>query len=231
MNKNLYNNKEEEHQHVVKLLSELPKENAPDNFEYNLSVKIKNKNFALNTKEPSVFASWKVLAPVFGTIAASVLVFFTVFNDSDSLENPFQMQPQLRTEMAGSLQKSSELISNFGNESKINQNDVVLKEEVFESEVLADVKISNVNRRARINKKKADFPFNDANATNLDEELGKSAKSRSASGNVSLVGGANPRSSFQGFYIRDEVDKEYVEALKARNDSLRKVLSLRKNSK
>lgn len=231
MNKNLYNNKEEEHQHVIKLLSELPKEIAPDNFEYNLSVKIKNKNFGLNTKEPSDFAPWKVLAPAFGTIAASVLVFFTVFNDSDSLENPFQMQPQLRTEMAGSLQKSSELISKFGNERKINQNDVVLKEELVDTEVLADVVANTVNHRARINKKKADFPFNDANATNLDEELGKSTNSRNVSGNVSLVGGANPRSSFQGFYIRDEVDKEYVEALKARNDSLRKVLSLRKNSK
>lgn len=229
MSNNLYNNKEEENQHVIKLLSELPKENAPDNFEYNLSVKIKNKNFGLSTKEPSVFAPWKVLVPAFGTIAASVLVFFTVFNDSNSLENPFQIQPQLRTELAGSLQKSSELISNFGNESKINQNDVVLKEEVVEFEILADVETNTINRRARTNKKKADFPFNDANATNLDEELSKSTNSRSVGGNVSLVGGANPRSSFQGFYIRDEVDKEYVEALKARNDSLRKALSLRKN--
>ena len=228
MNKGLYNNNEDQHQHVIKLLGELPKENAPDNFEYNLSVKIKNKNFGLNTKEPAVFAPWKVFAPVAGVLATSVVLFFTVFSNSETLENPFQIQPQLRTEMAGSLQKSSELISNFSSENKINQNDVVLKEEIVETEILADVETSNINRRARMSKKKADFPFNDANSTNLDEELSKSGTSNNIGGKTSLVGGAQPRSAFQGFYIREEVDKKYVEALKAKNDSLRKALSLRK---
>ncbi len=79
-----------------------------------------------------------------------------------------------------------------------------------------------------MSKKKADFPFNEANSTNLDEELSKTGNYRNINGKTSLVGGAKSRSAFQGFYIREEVDKEYVETLKARNDSLRKALSLRK---
>ena len=105
----------------------------------------------------------------------------------------------------------------------------MLKEETVEPEVLANIEADNVNQMPNISSKKEVFPFDHANATNLDEELSKNGNSRIIGGNASLVGGAKPRSSFQGFYIREEVDKEYVEALKARNDSLRKVLSLRKN--
>ena len=53
MKNNLYNSSDEEFQHVIKLLKELPKETAPSNFEYNLSVRIKNKNFDLKTSEKS----------------------------------------------------------------------------------------------------------------------------------------------------------------------------------
>jgi len=48
MKKDLYNSTNKEFNHVIKLLKELPKEQAPDNFEYNLLTKIKNKNFATN---------------------------------------------------------------------------------------------------------------------------------------------------------------------------------------
>jgi hypothetical protein len=40
MGKELYNNKSS----IEKILGELPKINAPDNFEYNLMTKIKNEN-------------------------------------------------------------------------------------------------------------------------------------------------------------------------------------------
>ena len=97
MNKNLYNNNDEEYQHVIKLLKELPKEKAPDNFEYNLKVKIDNKSFDLNTKESWSFPRWNIFVPAAGAVVASVIVFFTVFSNSDSIENPFQVQPKLRS--------------------------------------------------------------------------------------------------------------------------------------
>ena len=80
MNKNLYNNNDEEYQHVIKLLKELPKEKASDNFEYNLRVKIDNKNFDLNTKESRIFPRWNIFVPAAGAVVTSVIIFFTIFS-------------------------------------------------------------------------------------------------------------------------------------------------------
>ena len=78
MNKKLYNSNDEEHQHVIKLLRELPKEKAPDNFEYNLFTKIENKNFGLNTKEPKFTLPLKFLIPATGVMLSAVFLFFVV---------------------------------------------------------------------------------------------------------------------------------------------------------
>ena len=44
----------------------------------------------------------------------------------------------------------------------------------------------------------------------------------SQNGRATLVGGNNSSLFFDGFYIREEVDKKYVEAMKARLDSLKR---------
>lgn len=213
MNKNLYNSNDLEHQHVIKLLKELPKEKAPDNFEYNLSVKIKNKNFGLNTKEPRFLFPWKVFMPATGIVAA-MLLFFTFFGESETFENPFQLQPKLRTELNGNLQKTTQNLHD--NKNIISENDVILKNNKN------DVSQSSTKSKAivaKIENNKPNFPFN--NSTNLDEAITGNSKVN-ISNKASLAGGTDLQSSFNGFYIRNEVDKAYVEALKARMDSLKK---------
>ncbi len=61
MKKDHYSSKDEEYHHVIKLLNELPKERAPNNFEYNLNFKIKNKNFDINVKEPVCAPTSKIM--------------------------------------------------------------------------------------------------------------------------------------------------------------------------
>jgi len=57
----------------------------------------------------------------------------------------------------------------------------------------------------------------------LDEALNSAPRSTRISRNASLVG-KRSTTFFNGFYIREEVDKEYVEAMKARMDSLKKTM-------
>ena len=51
MEQKLYNSNDEQYKHVVNLLRELPKVKAENNFEYNLKVRIENKNFELKTEQ------------------------------------------------------------------------------------------------------------------------------------------------------------------------------------
>ncbi|MDX1699455.1 MAG: hypothetical protein R3250_02495 [Melioribacteraceae bacterium] len=227
MKKNLYNSNDEDHQHVINLLKELPREKAPDNFEYNLKVKIENKNFDLNTEKSNKFPVWKVLIPATGTAAAAILIFMISFGEPENLENPFQIEPQPR---AVTNNTGFEKISEGVNEKKtgiVSDNDVLITteaEDVYRSESRqadrTDVLISEPNV-------KPDFPFNNESSTNLDELRNQRSKSTIGS-SASLAGRSNSRSFFNGFYIREEVDKEYVDKLKARIDSLKKAERIKK---
>jgi hypothetical protein len=225
MKKDLYNSTNKEFNHVIKLLKELPKEQAPDNFEYNLLTKIKNKNFATNIPEKKTFYPWKIFIPATAGLVASLIVFTTFFNESDSLENPFQIEPKLRNEIGSTLLSSSNLISNLGNNSKISENDVVINEKL-ETEISEDnLKVNEklVAEKTQINAESPSevFTFDNYNSTNLDEVLGEKRNSPNFNRRAQLVGNNNS-SSFNGFYIREEVDKKYVETMKAKMDSLKK---------
>lgn len=216
MKKNVYNSNDSEYQHVIRLLKELPKEKASDNFEYNLGVKIKNKNFGLNTKEPRVLFPWKIFMPATGVAAAALLLFFTFFSESETFENPFQLQPKLRTELSASLQKNTQ--NTLDNNNFISENDVIFKNKI-DSDKTNKSPSKSKSIIASNENEKPNFPFN--NSTNLDEAITGNAEGK-ISNKASLAGRSNLQSSFNGFFIRNEVDKAYVEALKARMDSLKK---------
>jgi len=233
MKNNLYNTNDKEYKHVIKLLKNLPRENAPDNFEYNLSIKIKNKNFDLNTKEPWIFLPWKFLLPATGAVIASVIVFFTVFGDSSSFENPFHIQPKLRSELNSNILNSLKVLETLENKNIISDNDVVMKNETEagETTILSEAPVSKNKALAETEVKETNFPFQNYNSTNLDEVLSEKNNSTKISKRATLAG-RNNSSFFNGFYIREEVDKEYVEALKARMDSLKREMKIsRKKTK
>ncbi len=221
MKKNLYNSKDENYKHVVNLLKELPKVKAEDNFEYNLRVKIQNKNFGLKTEENVRFSLWKILVPTTSLVAASLLGFLFLLNNSnDNTENPFQLVPKLRTEAMGNLLISSD-------NAEISDSDVIIKKEnenISELNSLkgSENKIDYVSNDQAI--KKVDFPFKDYKSTNLDEAIGQNRNLPQSDIRATLVGRKNSNLYFDGFYIREEVDKKNVEAMKARLDSLKNVL-------
>jgi hypothetical protein len=216
MNKNFYNSNDEEHQHVIKLLKELPKEKAPDNFEYNLLTKINNKNFGLNTKEPKYLFPWKYLIPATGVMLSALLLFFVVIGENDTVENPFLFKPKLRTEIGSNILNSA--ANTLDNKNTISENDVIVQQDksISVAEKTSQAKKNPINETEL---QKPNFPFN--NSTNLDEAISENSKS-TANRRASLAANSNLESVFNGFYIRNEVDKKYVEALKARIDSLKR---------
>lgn len=221
MKKDHYNFNDDEYQHVIKLLNDLPKVNASENFQYNLNVKIENKQFELNTKEYHPILPWKIVVPASSAVAMVVL-FFTFFVESDNLENPFHIQPKLRNEITSNIFEANKSSDKLGN-SKISENDVILKDDIKSNEVhsLPNSVISEENIIA-------EFPFDASKSTDLDNIIADDESKTNISQRANLVGRSNNNSSFNGFFIREEINKEEFEALKARNDSLIKAFRERK---
>ena len=72
---------------------------------------------------------------------ASVLVIFISFDDTDSAENPFQIQPQLRNELSASILGNSGINNDLSPDTKISETDVVFKERI-EKEAITDEVVS-----------------------------------------------------------------------------------------
>ena len=225
MKKNLYNSNDESYKHVVNLLKELPKIKAEDNFEYNLKVKIQNKNFGLKSKEKTQFPFWKVLFPASSFVAASLIGILFIMNDTNEIiDNPFEITPKLRTETMSSLLSTV-------NTEEISDSDVIIKQEKnnFTSSTPL-VKKEKAYAELKQPTNRVVFPFKDYNSTDLDEVMTDNNKLPQSNNRATLVGRNNSNLYFDGFYIREEVDKKYVEAMKARLDSLKNELKNENNS-
>lgn len=227
MKKNSYNSYDEKHQHVISLLKELPREKALDDFEYILRVKIENKNFDLKTEKKSFFPLWKIIVPATGTAVAAILLFVISLGEPENLENPFQIEPQPRAVNSSTgYDNISESIKEKGT-GNISDKDVLIttqREKIFRKESRKvnrnDVLISEPNI-------KPDFPFKEESSTNLDDLRNQRNKFALRS-SASLTGRSNSEYFFNGFYIREEVDKEYVDKLRAKIDSLKKAEKIQK---
>jgi hypothetical protein len=228
MSKNRYNFNDNEFQHVKKLLRELPKEKAADNFEYNLMVKIKNGNFEELKYEKRNFSLWKILVPVTGIVTA-VFLFFFLFNVSEeNSENLFQTIPQLRTEISGNLNIPVSVTKKVFGKRRITSQDVVLiepKETDIPTKVITKKKIKS---KPSGYQGMAALPFKIDNSTNLDAVVHNNNRNN-ADRRATLAGMNSSNSRFDGFFLGEEIDRKEVEAMKARIDSIKKMFFLKRN--
>ncbi len=84
---------------LIKDLKNLPKVNAPKNFETELWRKI---NSSVEEKEPSFwekFFSPRRFVPAAAVIASAVIIFFVININSDETENPLNLEPKLREDL------------------------------------------------------------------------------------------------------------------------------------
>ncbi len=231
MSKNRYNFNENEFEQIKKLLKELPKEKAADNFEYNLMVKINNGNFEKVRSGKDSFPLWKIFVPAAGIVTA-VLLFFFLFNvTEENSENPFHIPPKLRTEISGNLTVPLEATKKVFGLNKITNQDVVIIESPKIDKKKAALPNTKIQKRHSRHQGMAALPFKLTNSTNLDVAVNskKSMSRNNINNRATLAGMGNTSNSrFYGFYIGEEIDRKDVEAMKARIDSIKRIISLHK---
>lgn len=221
MDTNPYDINEEKYSHVISLLKNLPKKEAPSNFEYNLKVRIENKNFKSKFDEEKAYRiPWRIVIPSFGTVAVIALIFFSSLFNQDPIENPFQMKPQLRSNYS-SNSFDGYVKNAFGVSKKINENDVIIK---LEQPKMA--KNDELSTKSEINIPQ--YLLNEGRSTDLDKVINPHGVSR-LSHRAALTRSSNSR--FSGFYMYHEIDRAEFERLKARNDSIRNVLKKSKTTR
>lgn len=101
MGLNNYNDSEDKFSETLKALKELPKVNAPDDFEFNLMIKITNGEFDSGAEEKRQSRWLWILAPA-AFVMTSVILFITLTqNDVDRQLNPLQNQGSIYTGKTG----------------------------------------------------------------------------------------------------------------------------------
>jgi len=192
-----------EFKELKKLLKDLPKVNAPDNFEFNLMTKIQNKSFEVKSEKKKSWLSWSLTPAI--TFAMSVfLIFFVFTGEEESEDNPWNTLPRLMEENVVEA------------ETQITDKDQVGKKAV-KNEIVKTRKSKNL---AVSKKNKEDYPFEEKSSINFDEYLEADAPPSSSVG-PQLAGSQNsPASPFDGFFLRQRRDAQEKDSIKKEKDSL-----------
>lgn len=216
-------NEEKEFEKLQTLLKELPKVNAPENFEFNLMTKIQNKNFKIKSeKKKNIF--YMVYAPTFA-LAASIILVFMIFTDKgvDS-EDLWNIQPKLRPEIPSSK------VSNSDNQ--INENEAALEPPINKrkssdrSNTSVQIQEPSFEKSniAVNNKSQPDYPFDKSESVDIDKLL-EADESASPTNGIfkSQLAGENDaaESQFKGFFIRQKEVEAKKESLRIHEDSLK----------
>ena len=192
MGKNVYSDNDKIYSELISDLKNLPKVKAPDNFEYNLMIKIQNEDFSeKKERSPSRLLYW-ILTPS-SALAAAVLLFVFIVNPVNSLdENLLEANPQILS----SINTESVLEHEDGYRTVVKQNDAIDRERI-------------------------EYHFDKSRSVAVDNFIGSAPMKSSASGNYYNVGGTQSRRvSFGGFeYIGNLKQKDLID-LKAKRDSL-----------
>lgn len=218
MGSKIYNNDEQQFEQLIKDLKGLPKEKAEDNFEYNLMVKIQNKNFDLTRPEKSSFFGRR-LVPAAALAFSVIVIFFIISEPGTGLENPLLSAPPARENYSMSKVDTIELTQPSLASVPSQLNEKPEKETTQPESVVRVV----VEPSDAVSIEKVDLPFDDSNSLDLDSYVkGENRTQTSTMTRGRIVSGGNSNPAFDGFLIREKASREAIEAHKARLDSLKK---------
>ncbi len=228
MDENFYND-ESKYRELIDLLKGLPKVDTPDNFEFNLMAKINNGNFDLKTQNSGFFFT-RYLLPATG-VAVTFLVLFFVFSEPSPEDiNPFLKEPPVLNNLSATA-SSPKIV-----------NDVIISQKSASAYLANNKKNSRAVAESKtVNKKKAvrvvvkpndviteevvELPFDPNKSVSIDEKIAEKSVS-STNLRSKLVGGTSGGFGFDGFYIREKLDRKYLEAWRAKLDSIKRARRL-----
>jgi hypothetical protein len=233
MKKNNQIEKDKEFQKLKSLLQELPKIEAPDNFEYNLMTRIQNKSFEIKSENKKNIFFW-VYTPAFALVASVVLVFF-IFTDSDlDSEDPWNIQPKLRPELQSSNSLEDDKLqvkeqeSNLGSTIDTRESLVKVKSSKQIQKPTAEGKEIAANQQSQ-----PVYPFNKSESVDLHQLL-KDEESKTLNNGIpqpKLANKHNPKSQFDGFFLRQVEAAARKESLRIQEDSLKQLKDSINNTK
>ena len=219
MGENSYYTKEEEKfREVINTIKSLPKVEADDNFEYNLMVKINNRNFSLKYEERS-FGFSRALVPAAALVFSVVIVFF-LGNDSTTvnLENPFLFDPPAREGYSAATADTIEMRTSRVSASMENSMMDNIQESVISNGAVRVV----VEPNDVVTVERIPPPFDYSKSLDLDSYVSGRENKTSSANMGTLVSGGQQSLGFDGFLIRERPSQEVIEYYRAIRDSLRK---------
>jgi len=207
--KKIYNHDDVEYSDLLNDLKNLPKINAPDNFEYNLSTKIQNKNFG-NVKDEKIHFSWiKFLAPS-GVVVAAILLFFMFLPSSQENDNRILQQPNMKNNQTMNDNSSAAGIENKNHSTpttrqSLNSNTNSLKGP------------SNISSRSN-----QLSPISDPRSIRLDDFISGTNGNQKNSNRGNVVSNGENSTPYDGFIVSEKPDQKTLEKYRAVVDSIKK---------
>lgn len=217
MGKNFYNLEETEFKETIDKLKSLPKVDAPDNFEYNLMVKINNKNFELKTEKKKISFLWKIL-PAPAVVAAAVLAFFLIPEQTIENSSLLQFSPLQVIDSA----KQAELTS----QSAVVDFESDKNKSSFEETNTNTEQKNTVNNKIKVQpndvvvKEKTAIPFDPSKQVDIDKFINGKAVNSSPASPANLVSGGEKPSNFEGFIVKNKDERDSLLKNKSKEDSL-----------
>lgn len=206
---NIYD-EEKQFSKLINDLKELPKINAPDNFEFQLLAKIQNGSFQEKPIPKESFNFVKFFTPS-AVVVTVIILFFVFLPKEEQYENPLMSEPQ-------------QIISQPTNEMDVVNSKTynTPKNSVSNSKVNTPPLNVVVNPNDAVVKTNSKYPILNSRSVAIDEYInGENKRKNTFQGNVVKGGDVIPE--FDGFFIREEADKYTIERYRAMIDSIKKV--------
>jgi hypothetical protein len=219
MNK-IYNDSEENSSKLLEELKKLPKINAPENFEFNLMMRIQNKSFDLKDGKIHQFNLARFLAPS-AVVVTVVLLFFVFYPRSEQINN-LQMSQQkvlapqavqettLPTSTKDMAAVSHSVIEKAGGAKVTNEKSepVQVQQQIVPQQFKAG---------------RTDFLQNNKNAISLDDYISGDNSSERNIQQGSVVNSGTQTPEFDGFLVKQKTDPKTLKHYREVVDSLKKV--------
>ncbi|MEW6701708.1 MAG: hypothetical protein AB1298_03225 [Bacteroidota bacterium] len=198
----IYDENEKKHSQMIKNLKELPQIKAPENFDYNLMTRIRNKNFSSFEEERKHFSWGKFLAPS-AIVVTAIILFFIFLPPSQEINNSILVQPQ-----------------RVDSQSIVGSSNVIKKENANLSQ--RSNSPAAPASEAAIPKTRTRLPINNPRAISLDDYIsgGNINQKEIERGNV--VKSGNEPAEFDEFFVTEKPDQKTLEKYRAKIDSIKK---------
>ncbi len=210
MGNNSYSDDEVKFSKLISDLKELPKIKTEENFEYNLMIRIQNRNFGNLTEEKPQFGIIKLVIP---SAIVSIIILFILFlpTTEQKIDNPLMVDPPRISE--NDTINSSQILAS--NKEKI----IKPRKKINKENTLAENPVKESNPPITPHLK---YPINRNRSVVLDEYLSGQNPGGQNLQRGNIVRSGDEEFDFDGFLLPQPLDKNSLEKYRRMIDSIKK---------